>query len=132
MKLMPTKKSTRTPDRPTAEAVDAARLAVAVGIDRQASDIVMIDVREVTAFADFMVIMTAGSPRQIDALAEELDKRMGQEGARRLYHREGTNESGWVLLDFADVVVHLFSEAQRDRYRLEQVWKDGHLLVKAE
>ena len=109
--------------------IDAARLAIDVASDRQATDILLLDVREVTVFADFMVIMTGGSVRQLNALASELDEQLSKAGLK-LHHREGTAVSGWVLLDFADVVIHIFSEAQRDYYTLDEVWKAARQVVR--
>ncbi len=126
---MPTSTANKS-DSPSIDSTDAARLSVDVALDKDASDLMMIDIRKVATFADFMVIMSADSPRQIDALAEDQVKSMKQKGDRKLYHREGTPDSGWVLLDFSDVIVHIFSEPQRAYYRLEQVWKEGRLLVK--
>ena len=107
----------------------AARLAIDVASDGQASDIVLLDVREVSGFADYMVIMSANSARQTRALADEIDDRVNREGFG-IHHREGTQDSGWILLDFGDLVVHVFSETQREYYRLEQVWKTAKELVR--
>ncbi len=107
----------------------AARLAVDVASDRQAEDIVLLDVRKVSGFADYMVIMSAGSVRQLSSLARELPDAIEQAGLD-LHHREGTGDSGWVLLDFGDLVVHVFSVEQRDHYRLEQVWQSAKQLVR--
>jgi ribosome-associated protein len=113
----------------TLSGLDAAHKAIDVASDRQATDILLLDVREVTVFADFMVIMSGGSVRQLNALASELDEQLAKSGMR-MHHREGTGESGWVLLDFGDVVVHIFSEQQRDYYRLEDVWKAARQVVR--
>ncbi len=112
-----------------AEAGTAARRAVDAASDKQGSNIVLLDVRGVSAFADYMVVLTAGSVRQLNALADDLVEAVEKAGLR-LHHREGSAESGWVLLDFGDVVVHVFSEEQRDFYRLEQVWRAGRELVR--
>lgn len=113
----------------SADAGAAARRAVDAASDKQGANIVLLDVRDVSAFADYMVVLTAGSVRQLNALAEDLIEAVGKAGLR-LHHREGTAESGWVLLDFGDVVTHVFSEEQRDFYRLEQVWRAGRELVR--
>lgn len=86
-----------------------------------ASDITMLDVREVCSFADYFVIMTAESTRQINTLVEEIEKTLKEKGTR-LHHREGTSENGWMLLDFSDVIVHIFNPENRDYYRLEELW----------
>lgn len=109
--------------------IDAAHLAIDVASDRQATDILLLDVTELTAFADYMVIMTGGSVRQLNALASELEEKLSKAGLR-LHHREGTADSGWLLLDFADIVIHIFSEEQRDYYQLEDVWKTARQVVR--
>jgi ribosome-associated protein len=101
---------------------------VDVASDKQGADIVLLDVRGVSAFADFMLILSAASVRQVNALANDLTESVERSGLP-LHHREGSAESGWVLLDFSDIVVHIFSPAQRDYYRLEQVWNRGKTLL---
>ena len=113
----------------SADAGAAARRAVDAASDKQGANIVLLDVRGVSAFADYMVVLTAGSVRQLNALADDLIEAV-EKARLRLHHREGSAESGWVLLDFGDVVVHVFSEEQRDFYRLEQVWRAGRELVR--
>ncbi len=112
-----------------ADAGAAAREAVDAASDKQASAVALLDVRGVSAFTDYMVVLTAGSVRQLNALAGDLTQTVEAAGLR-VNHREGTAESGWVLLDFGDVVIHLFSEEQRAFYRLEQVWREGKELVR--
>ncbi len=124
-------RSTKSKPSPQREALDAAHNAVEVASDKQGTDIVLLDVRGVSGFADYMVIMSAGSVRQINALADDMTEAVERAGLK-IHHREGTAASGWVLLDFADVVVHLFSEEQRAFYRLEQVWKSGKQLVRVQ
>ncbi len=119
--------STTPADLPMA----AARAAVDAGSDRQATDVVLLDVRGAVSFADYVVVMSAGSTRQSGALADAVEEAVEKTGLRRL-RREGTNESGWVLLDFADVVVHILSEEQRAHYRLEQVWKQAKPLLRVQ
>ncbi len=113
----------------SADAASAARRAIDVASDKQASNIVLIDVREVSGFTDYMVALSAGSERQLRANADDLTEAVEAAGLP-LHHREGAAESGWVLLDFGDLVVHLFSEEQRDYYRIEHVWRAGKELVR--
>jgi ribosome-associated protein len=112
--------ATRTSPGPA----EYARLAVDVASDRQASDIVMLDIRDVSDFADYFVILTAESPRQVDALVQEIEKALKEQGAT-LSHREGGVSGGWVLLDFGDVIVHLFRPEDRLFYHLEGLWSDA-------
>lgn len=111
------------------DTLEAARAAIDVASDRQASNIVLLDVAEVSGFADYLVIMSADNARQIDALAEEMDYALERQD-HALHHREGGTDSGWVLLDFGNLVVHIFSEEQRDFYRLDQLWSSGKQLVR--
>ena len=107
-----------------APAVETAHHVVGAASDKQAADIVMLDLRGVADFADFFVIMTAESPRQIDALAVDIESALEQEGVR-LHHREGATKSGWVLLDFSDVIVHIFLPESRDFYKIEEAWSSA-------
>ena len=106
-----------------------ARLAVDVASDRQATDIVLLDVATVSGFTDYMVIMTVSSARQLNAVASELEDSLKKSGLN-IHHREGTSESGWILLDFGDIVLHIFSEPQREFYQLEQVWQTAKQVVR--
>ena len=101
--------------------VDYARLAVDVASEGQASDVTMLDVSAISAFTDYFVILTAESTRQIESLREQMEKGLEMSGAV-LHHREGSPQGGWVLLDFGDVVVHLFAPDEREYYHLEGAW----------
>lgn len=81
----------------------------------------MLDISKTATFADYFVIATAQSPLQFNALQEYLEKGLKPEGSD-LRHKEGTPQSGWVLLDFGAVIVHLFTDEQRAYYRLEELW----------
>ena len=97
------------------------RLAVEVASDKLASDIQMLDISEVSGFADYFVIATVESSRQLNALAEDLEAALEDSGAHKL-RREGSPQSGWVVVDFGDVVIHLFGSEERDYYSLEGAW----------
>ena len=97
------------------------RLAVDVAEDKLASDIVMLDLRGVCDFADYFVILTADSGRQVRSVAADIESALEQQGAA-LHHREGDPQGGWVLLDFGDVIVHLFQPDEREFYDLERAW----------
>ena len=105
-----------------------ARRAVAILEDRQAHDIVLLDLRNSTTIADYFVIATADSERQLRAVLRALDEELVEAGARNP-RIEGSAETGWVLLDFNDVIVHLFSPEQREFYRLERLWKQAQPIV---
>ena len=107
---------------------DVAHAAVGIASDNLAENIVMLDIRSVASFADYFVILSATSSRQVSALQEDLEKGLKESGVK-LHHREGTPESGWVLLDFSDVIVHIFGEEQRDFYQLDQMWSGAAQVV---
>lgn len=105
----------------TLSAGAAARRAAEVAAEKQASDVLVLDLRPLRAFTDFFVLVTGTSPPHLDALAEELEKALGQTG-RLPIHREGEAPSGWVVLDYGDLVIHLFLAEKRAYYRLEERW----------
>lgn len=102
---------------------------VDVASDKLASDIVMLDVRRVASFADYFVIMSADSTRQIEALEEDITQALKDEKVNR-FHREGIHSSGWVLLDFSDVIVHIFGPEERAFYDLERLWSQAPQVVR--
>ena len=99
-------------------------LLIAQKLDaKKAQDIVILDIAEKSGFADYFVIADAPNSRLVDALADEAEDVMAKEG-EALHHREGLGDSGWVLLDFGDIIVNLFTKAQREHYNIEKVWAD--------
>jgi ribosome-associated protein len=111
------------------ESTELARLIVEVASDKLAADIVMLDLRGVASFADYFVIMSADSSRQIEGLEEAITRGLKDEQVRR-FHREGTHSSGWVLLDFSDVIVHIFGPEEREYYHLERLWSRAPQVVR--
>ncbi|MDY6892919.1 MAG: ribosome silencing factor [Chloroflexota bacterium] len=106
------------------ESTEIAKKAVEAAIDRQANDILMLDIRQVQYFADYFVICSAESDRQMRAICDEIHEKLKQERIR-LLHQEGSEDSGWALLDFGSVVVHVFAPDQREFYDIENVWRDA-------
>ena len=109
--------------------MDCARYAVDVASDKLASDIVMLDISEISDFADYFVILSVESTRQMRAIVEDLEHALEDKGGIR-HHREGTPESGWMLLDFGDVVIHIFGADERQFYDLESAWSEAAELVR--
>ena len=103
------------------EAGTLARKIVDLLSDKQAEDILLLDIRNVAAFADYFVIASALTGRQIEAILQGLDEELGKDGVQPR-GREGAVDSGWVLLDFGDVIVHIFAPAERAYYDLEGLW----------
>ncbi len=105
-----------------------ARAAVDVASDKKASDILLLDIRDVTTFADYFVICSGSNKRQLQAIADAIHEQLGQQGAS-LLHREGSADTGWILLDFADVIVHILGPKEREFYDLERLWNNAKRVV---
>ena len=97
--------------------------------DKKGEDIVLIDIKDVVSFTDYFVICTGSSDRMLDALAnatlDDVRTRHQKKGKK-----QGLARDGWVVVDYGDVVVHLFSPDQRDFYLLEELWEDGKVLLR--
>ena len=133
--------STRRPAEPggpaplAADAIaplDLARLAVEAAEDKKAADIVLLDVTALTTFADYFVICSGGSERQLAAIAEVDRGCRARGGCVRPYAREGTAPSHWLLVDFGSVVVHVFAPPERDFYQLERLWAEAKTVVRVQ
>ncbi len=97
--------------------------------ERLGSDIVLLDMAGVSLLADYFILCNAESKPQFRAILEEVEKGAKAAGGRRL-HVEGDSESGWVLLDYGAVVVHIFDPELRAYYNLEGLWKEARLVVR--
>jgi ribosome-associated protein len=84
----------------------------------------MLDIRAVSLIADYFVICSGTSERQLRAISNDIAEKLSELGHKPL-HTEGVPEAGWILLDYGDVVVHIFSPHERDFYRLEEVWSEA-------
>ena len=94
-------------------------------------DIVTLDLREITAaVTDYFVICHAPSKTQVDALADKVEEVVFEKAHVKPYHVEGRENSEWILIDFVDVVVHVFQESKREFYKLEELWADAERIVK--
>lgn len=101
--------------------LDKARICVNIILERKASDIVLFKVGKLTSISDYFLIASGKSSRQVQAIAQHLQKRMKDEGFT-LFGLEGEKDGHWVLLDYGDLVVHLFYEPVREFYDLEGLW----------
>ena len=111
------------------DAIDRARKAVEAASDKQAGDIVLLDIRGLCAFADYFVLCSGESERQLLAIREGVEACLDKEGSL-LLHREGDAASGWLLLDNGDIIIHIFSTQQRGFYQLDEVWAQAVPLVR--
>jgi len=105
-----------------------ARAAADIAYDKKASDVLLLDIAELTTIADYFVICNGNNTRQIQAISDAIEDELKKQGARML-HREGIAESGWLILDFGDVIVHIFGPKEREYYRLERLWSEAKTVV---
>ncbi len=110
------------------EPSEVAKLAVEAASDKKASDVVLLDIRELSIIADYFVICTGSNSRQIQAIASAIEDRLS-EAKVPTRAREGAADTGWVLLDCGDVIVHIFGPMERDYYRLERLWSSAPTVV---
>jgi len=92
--------------------------------NKKAYDVLLIDLRKLASFADFFVICSADSDVQVKAIADDVDRSLRDEGMK-CWHKEGYQALNWVLLDYVDVVVHVFKKDAREFYNLEKLWGDA-------
>ncbi|HEX5431264.1 MAG TPA: ribosome silencing factor [Bryobacteraceae bacterium] len=101
--------------------------AVHAADSKQAKDVRVLDLREITSLADFFVICSGSNARQVQAIAEEIGQRLKQLGERPS-SIEGFDNAEWVLMDYGDCVIHVFSPSARTYYDLERLWRDAKLV----
>src|SRR5690606_52029 len=104
-----------------------AELAALAGLDRKAEDVKVLDVRGLASYADYLVLMTASSDRQVKAVADAVDADLRKVGIRPL-GVEGMGAGNWTLIDTGDVVVHVFHRDSRGFYDLDGLWSDAQVV----
>lgn len=110
--------------QPSEDARKMALYAAQAGLDKKARQIEIIDVTGKVDYADYLVLMTGQSDRHVSAIAQAVDQTLGDAGMRAI-SIEGLTKGHWVLIDFVDVVVHVFLEATRSLYDLDGLWMDA-------
>jgi ribosome-associated protein len=98
-------------------------------VAKLAEDVLLLDIRPVSTIADYFVICSGASERQIQSICEDIWAELKGAGIRPL-HSEGAASSGWILIDYGSVIVHIFLPQTRDYYGLEQLWKDARTVVR--
>ena len=101
-----------------------ARLCAQAASDKKAEDIIVLDLKKLNAFTDFFVICTGRSTVQVKSIAEFVQEKV-EESSSQMLHIEGTEDSGWLLVDCGDVVVHIFDGRLRNFYSLERLWGEA-------
>lgn len=103
---------------------DLANNVTELIFSKKGTDVKILDLRELTTIADFFVICSGDSDTQVKAIADEVDKKLRDEGIKS-WHTEGYNSLNWVLIDYVDVIVHVFKKEAREFYNLEKLWGDA-------
>ncbi len=106
------------------EILNMAHIAYDALTDKKAEDINVIDISEISTIADYFVIASGKNENQIRTLVDNVEEKMGKAGYTAKM-REGTGSSVWVLLDYGDVIVHIFDRENREFYDLDRIWRDG-------
>lgn len=109
----------------------ALRIADVIA-DTPASNTVVLDIRELSTIADFFVICSGENERQLRAISHAVREELAKEGVRPKGADEGSTSSGWLLLDFGDVILHVLDVDQRSFYRLEELWAEAPTLLAIE
>lgn len=92
--------------------------------DKKAADIKVIDIKDVSSMGDYLIIADGANKNQVQAMCDSVEYAMSNAGLN-LKNREGYANGGWILLDYYDIIVHIFSEEERSFYDLEHIWRDG-------
>jgi ribosome-associated protein len=119
------------PPRTERPPLEIARRIVELAEDKKAADIVLLDLSPLTTLADYFVICSGGSERQLDAIADGVISSLRDERIRPI-GREGTAASHWVLIDYGSVIVHIFTPPERDYYGLEKHWSEAKTIVRVQ
>jgi len=127
---LPRRKKAR-PAATERSSLDIARRIVELAEDKKAADIILLDLSALTAMADYFVICSGGSERQLDAIANGIIGALRDEGIRPI-GREGVPASHWVLVDFGMVIVHVFTPPERDFYQLEKHWAEAKTVLRVQ
>lgn len=105
-----------------------AIVAAQAADEKKASDIMVQEVRELIGVTDFFVIATASNSRQVEAIIDEIEDQLREQMKVKPTHREGSSDGSWSLLDYGDIVVHVFQPETREYYRLEALWNDAPVI----
>jgi len=126
---LPRRTSRQPAPQTDAEAQQLARRIVDLASDKKAADIVLLDIHGLTTLADYFVICSGQSERQLGAIADGIVEGLRDEGVRPI-GREGTANAHWLLLDYGGVIAHIMAPPERDFYQLEKLWSEAPLLLR--
>lgn len=114
------------------ETLELANLLIETILDKKGSEILLLDIREQAIFTDYFLIGNAENERQLQAMAEGVAYDAKHKGGIPANSIEGDPQSGWILVDFGDLIVHLFGPTQRTYYNLEELWSKAHRVLQVQ
>jgi ribosome-associated protein len=117
-------KQSRPKPARTLDTEDAVRIAARAASEKKATDLVVLDLRNAASFTEYFLICTGASTRQVQTVSNAVEETLLKSGKRPL-HIEGYSSAEWILLDYGDFIVHVFSAASRRFYDLERLWRDA-------
>lgn len=110
------------------DSIKMTKLAIEALEDKKAEDIKIIDINEVSVIADFFLIAGGSNANQIQALCDSVEEKLGRAGYP-MKQAEGYDNANWILMDFGDIIVHIFDKENRLLYNLERIWRDGRQIT---
>ena len=109
----------------TGTILEAVTIAKEALDDKKAEDVKALDLRGLSNIADFFIIASGNNVNQLRAMADQVEEKLYRLAGLRLHHSEGYQSGTWILLDFGNIIVHLFNKKERDFYSLDRVWSDA-------
>ena len=103
---------------------EIAELSAKSAIDRKALDVIVLDLKGLSSITDYFVICNGTSDTHVEGIAENVEEKLREQGVK-IWHREGERKASWILLDYIDVIVHVFTKDAREFYSLERLWGDA-------
>lgn len=104
------------------------RLVKTISEGKKAEDVLLLEVKKISSFCDFFVIMSGGSSPHLDAISSGIVETLKKQKKVLPHHIEGESISGWILLDYGNMIVHIFSSEKRNYYNLERLWRDAKII----
>lgn len=106
------------------EVKELIKIAIKVMEDKKAEDIKILDIHEISTMSDYFIIASASNINQVKAIADDIEEKLYEKGCK-LVQSEGYQTARWILLDFGDIIIHIFHKEDREFYQLERVWADA-------
>ena len=115
----------------TKNAKEMAKIAAAALEDKKARDLKILDISDVSVLADYFIIASGSNRNQVQAMVDEVEEKLGKAGYTPK-QIEGYQKANWILMDYQDLIIHVFDEENRLFYDLERIWRDGNLVEKVD